>query len=77
MSEGDRIARLEERVGRLEEALSRAAGQRGSGAVEQRDSGTATTGARASCCSSSTDTAYCSITGDCPAAPPPRSPAEF
>ncbi len=38
MSEGDRIARLEERVGRLEEALSRAAGQRGSRAAGQRDS---------------------------------------
>jgi len=41
MSEGDRIARLEERVGRLEEALSRAAGQRVSGAGEQRGSGAA------------------------------------
>ncbi|HWN18192.1 MAG TPA: DUF2339 domain-containing protein [Gemmatimonadales bacterium] len=41
MNEGDRIERLEARMARLEELVREQAGQRGSGAVEQRDTGTA------------------------------------
>ena len=55
MSEGDRIARLEERVAALEAALSRAAGKRVGGEGEQQGSGAGSAGKR----SSKSEPQYC------------------